>query len=95
MVAEEEEGDQTLASLPANSLRGTFWDAYHVLTSMLKYAMCSRGLIGIGWGISVLLILLYTNIIRHMAWDELLMYRSQVFLMEDGQQPTSTKPVWT
>jgi tetratricopeptide (TPR) repeat protein len=36
MIAEEDDGDQTLATLPANSLRGTFLDAYRVLTLMLK-----------------------------------------------------------
>lgn len=56
MVAEEEDGDQTLANLPANSLQGTFLDAYQVLTIML----------------------------RDISWDELLLYRTQVFLMEEA-----------
>ncbi|KNC77865.1 hypothetical protein SARC_09686 [Sphaeroforma arctica JP610] len=36
MVDEESEGDQTLASLPASNLRGTFVEAYAVLTSVLN-----------------------------------------------------------
>eukprot|EP00124_Ichthyophonus_hoferi_P002813 Ihof_evm2s211 gene=Ihof_evmTU2s211 len=55
MMDEEGEGDQTLASLPANSLRGTFVDAYQVLTRILSV----------------------------ITWDTLLMYRSNVFLMEN------------
>lgn len=43
MVAEEEEGDQTLLSLPANALRGTFLDAYHVLTLMLRCGVPCAG----------------------------------------------------
>eukprot|EP01134_Creolimax_fragrantissima_P003011 CFRG3011T1 len=36
MVDEEAEGDQTLSSLPASNLRGTFVEAYTVLTSILN-----------------------------------------------------------
>lgn len=35
MVEEEEEGDDTIGSLPANNLRGTFVAAYDVLTRIL------------------------------------------------------------
>jgi hypothetical protein len=35
MVEEEEDGDETISSLPANNLRGTFVAAYDVLTRIL------------------------------------------------------------
>jgi hypothetical protein len=35
MVEDEEDGDETISSLPANNLRGTFVAAYDVLTRIL------------------------------------------------------------